>query len=181
MSGKPDGLGWIATVYLVGLGMYELYLNGGKVGNQVLAPLPTDYHQSVTYNTFDVTPQIKNGENAIGVVLGNGRYYNMRQHFKPYKIKSFGYPKLLFRLEIEYADGTRQSIISDESWKINANRPIRSNNEYDGEIYDATREFNGWNTTMFSYSTWQNAKYAEVPEGLPVAANTPNMVVASVN
>ena len=64
-----------ATVYISGLGMYELYLNGKKIGDQVLAPNPTDYRKSFFYNTFDVTAQIKNGRNAIATVLGNGRFF----------------------------------------------------------------------------------------------------------
>ena len=77
-----------AKVYISGLGMYELYINGKKIGNQVLAPAPTNYDKSVLYNTFDVTSNIQNGKNAVGVILGNGRYYNMRQNFKPHKVST---------------------------------------------------------------------------------------------
>ena len=68
-----------ATVYIAGLGMYELFINGKKVGDQVLAPAPTDYRKSVLYNAFDVTQQIKSGGNAIAAILGNGRFFTMRQ------------------------------------------------------------------------------------------------------
>ncbi|MBN1414472.1 MAG: alpha-L-rhamnosidase N-terminal domain-containing protein, partial [Bacteroidales bacterium] len=74
-----------ATAYIIGLGLYELYINGVKTGTQVLAPSPTDYTKSALYNAFDVTPSIKPGKNAVGVILGNGRYFTMRQNYKPYK------------------------------------------------------------------------------------------------
>ena len=67
-----------ATLYVCGLGFYEAYINGKKIGDQVLAPTPTDYSKSVKYNRFDVTGQLLKGANAIGVILGNGRYTSMR-------------------------------------------------------------------------------------------------------
>ena len=97
-----------ATLYISGLGMYEAYINGKTVGDQVLAPAPTDYRKTVLYNAFDVT-QMLAADNAIGVTLGNGRYYTMQQNKKPYKITNFGYPKLRLNLVIEYADGTKRS------------------------------------------------------------------------
>ncbi|RZJ57873.1 MAG: alpha-rhamnosidase, partial [Hymenobacter sp.] len=105
-----------ATASIIGLGLYELYLNGQRVGDQVLAPGPTDYTQGVKYNTFDVTALLRPGANALGTVLGNGRFYAMRQHYKPYKIKTFGYPKLLMQLDVTYADGSHEVIKTDETW-----------------------------------------------------------------
>lgn len=154
-----------ATVYLSGLGMYELYINGKKIGDQVLAPNPTDYRKSFFYNTHDVTTAIKNGSNAIATVLGNGRFFTMRQNYKTQKHNTFGYPKLLFQLEIEYADGTKKIIVSDESWKLNVDGPIRTNNEYDGEEYDATKEFAGWADAGFNDSKWLPAEPVAGPAG----------------
>ena len=125
-----------ATLYISGLGMYEAYINGRKVGEQVLAPAPTDYRKTVLYNAFDVTSMLQK-DNAIGVALGNGRYYTMQQKKKPYKITNFGYPKLRANIIIEFEDGTKKAISTDSKWKLNADGAIRSNNEYDGEIYDA--------------------------------------------
>ena len=122
-----------ATVYISGLGLYDMYLNGKKVDDRVMAPLPTDYRQSVLYNTYDVTNHLQKGSNAIGIVLGNGRFFTMRQNYKPAKINTFGFPKLLFQLEIVYSDGTKKMIVSDNTWKLNVDGPIRTNNEYDGE------------------------------------------------
>lgn len=166
-----------ATVNIIGLGMYELYINGRKVGDQVLAPVPTDYTQGVKYNTFDVTRLLDRGKNAIGTILGNGRFYTMRQDYKPYKIKTFGYPKMLFNMVLEYEDGTRESIISDNTWKLTADGPIRSNNEYDGETYDATKEMPGWNTAGFDDSKWLAAQLVQEPGGTYEAQMTENMKV----
>ena len=154
-----------ATVYISGLGMYELYINGQKIGDQVLAPNPTDYRKSFFYNTHDVTQLIKKGNNAIATVLGNGRFFTMRQNYKTYKINTFGFPKLLLQLEIEYADGSKKVIVSDQSWKLNVDGPIRSNNEYDGEEYDATKEFPGWSNASFNDSKWMQPQLVQAPSG----------------
>ncbi len=158
-----------ATVYIVGLGLYELYINGQKIGDQVLAPNPTDYRKTVLYNTHDVTAQMQKGENVVATVLGNGRFFTMRQEYKPKKINTFGYPKMLLQLVIEYKDGTRKIIVSDESWKLNVDGPIRTNNEYDGEEYDATKEFTGWNNTGFKEAGWLKPQLVKAPEGKVVA------------
>lgn len=168
-----------ATVYIIGLGLYELYINGNYTGNQVLAPVPTDYTKTVKYNTFDVTESLKNGKNTIGVVLGNGRYYTMRQAYKPYKIKTFGYPKMLLQLEVEYADGSKQTIVTNDTWKVTPDGPIRSNNEYDGEEYDARKEMPGWNDPGFDDSKWLNAEYVQAPGGEYQAQMNENMRVKS--
>jgi len=174
---ESDGEIKRATLYIMGLGLYELYINGQRTGDQVLAPSPTDYTRSVRYNTFNVSEQLKTGKNAIGVILGNGRYYTMKQNFKPYKIKNFGYPKLLLNLYIEYKDGTSCSIQTDNTWKFTADGPIRSNNEYDGEIYDARKEMTGWNAPGFDDSLWLNAEYAQPPRGEYMAQMNENMKV----
>ena len=154
-----------AIVYISGLGLYELYINGHRIGDQVLAPNPTDYRKSFFYNTHNVTVQIKNGNNAIAAVLGNGRFFTMRQNYKPQKHNTFGYPKLLLQLEIEYEDGTKKIVVSDESWKLNVDGPIRTNNEYDGEEYDATKEFPGWNNAGFNDSKWLKPELVSAPPG----------------
>jgi alpha-L-rhamnosidase len=106
-----------ATVYVAGLGLYELYINGERIGQQVLSPSPTDYSKTILYNTFDVTSNIRQGTNVIGTVLGNGRFFTMRQHYKPQKWHNFGFPQMICQLEIEYADGKKQIVISDASWR----------------------------------------------------------------
>ncbi|WNH09467.1 alpha-L-rhamnosidase N-terminal domain-containing protein [Thalassobellus suaedae] len=110
-----------ATVYIMGMGLYEFYVNGEKIGNQVLAPVPTDYTKNVKYNVFDVTSSLKQGANVLGTILGNGRFFAMRQEYKPYKIKSFGFPKMALQLVVEYEDGTKETIKTDQTWKFSPN------------------------------------------------------------
>ncbi len=154
-----------AMIHISGLGLYELFVNGEKVGNQVLAPAPTDYRQTVLYNSYNVTDLLQQNNNAVGVTLGNGRYYTMRQDYKPYKITNFGYPKLRLTLIVDYQDGTREVIGSDTNWKITADGPIRSNNEYDGEEYDARKELTGWNSPGYDDSSWEDAERVAIPYG----------------
>ncbi|MDR1884332.1 MAG: family 78 glycoside hydrolase catalytic domain [Prevotella sp.] len=166
-----------ARVYISGLGLYELYINGEKIGDRVLSPGPTDYFKSVMYNAFDVTSQIRQGRNAIGTILGNGHFYNMRQNYKPHKIKTFGYPKMLLQLEIEYTDGTRQTVVSDNTWKVTSDGPIRSNNDFDGEEYDATKELGKWSESGYDDRKWLKPDMVEAPGGALKAQMNENMRV----
>jgi alpha-L-rhamnosidase len=152
-----------AVVYYSGLGLSELYLNGNKVGDHVLSPGLTDYDKHVLYETFDVTSQVAQGRNAIGLVLGNGRFYAPRGDGSA---RSFGYPKALVQLNLEFEDGSRASVVSDTSWKLTTDGPIRANNEYDGEEYDARMEFAGWSVAGFNDSAWQPAQAVAAPSGV---------------
>lgn len=168
-----------AKVHIMGLGLYELYINGQKIRDQVLAPNPTDFNQNVKINVFDITKNLQQGPNAIGVILGNGRYFTMRQDYKPYKIKTFGFPKMALQLHIEYTDGSKGVIRTDESWDFTADGPIRTNNEYDGEEYDARKEMPGWNSPGFNTKGWLKASYVQEPEGTFEAQMNENMKVMS--
>jgi len=171
-----------ATLYIAGLGHYIAMLNGQPVGDQVLAESPTDYTRSVKYNTFDVTQLCKQGVNALGVVLGNGRFFTMRPKYKPQKIKEFGFPKLLVQLDLEDVEGHHQLIISDSSWKFTADGPIRTNNEYDGEEYDATKAFPGWATPGFDDRGWLHPQYTGGPGGkLSAQMDEPIKVMTQVS
>ncbi len=165
-----------ATLHICGLGLYEAFINGTKVGNQVLAPAPTDYRKTVLYNSFDVTSLIKHN-NAIGITLGNGRYFAMRQKYKTYKINTFGYPKMRLNLILEYSDGSKEVVASDTSWKLNFDGPIRSNNEYDGEIYDASKELGAWTMPGYNDKNWDPVERVGAPYGTLRAAMSPNMKV----
>ncbi|MEJ0091649.1 MAG: family 78 glycoside hydrolase catalytic domain [Limisphaerales bacterium] len=143
-----------ATAYVCGQGLFELYLNGQKIGDDVLSPALSEYDKRAFYLSYDVTGQIKRGENAIGVILGNGRYFGPRLRV-PAAARSFGYPKLLLQLNVEYTDGTTTQIVSDENWKLTTEGPIRANNEFDGEEYDARMEMPGWCRPKFDDSKWQ--------------------------
>mgnify|MGYP003166123787 FL=1 len=165
-----------ATVHIAGMGLYELFINGQRIGNQVLAPAPTDYRKTILYNTYDVTSLLQT-ENAIGVTLGNGRFYTMRQNYKPYKIPTFGYPKLRLNLIVEYADGSKETIATNTSWKLTTEGPIRSNNEYDGEEYDARKELGAWTQTGYDDKNWMPAQRVSIPSGTLRAQMMPGMKV----
>ncbi|WP_316739488.1 alpha-L-rhamnosidase [Pedobacter aquatilis] len=166
-----------ATASIIGLGLYELYINGKKVGEDVLSPTATDYTKNVKYNTYDVTSYIKSGKNAVGAILGNGRFFAMRQNEKPYKIKTFGFPKMLMNIRIVYSDGSTANIDTDDSWKGTTDGPIRTNNEYDGEEYDATKEANGWNNVGFDDGKWTKAEFVQEPSGTIESQMNENMRV----
>ncbi|MBR0452433.1 MAG: family 78 glycoside hydrolase catalytic domain [Bacteroidales bacterium] len=167
-----------AVLHIAGLGLYELWLNGEKVGDQVMAPVPTDYRRHIMYNTFDVTEHLQEGANAVGVILGNGRYYAMRQNYKTYKWNRFGYPKMRMRLFITYTDGRTQTLQSDQTWQLSAQGPIVSNNEFDGEEYDARKEFEGWSMPGFqTNSAWMPAQRVTIPIAPLVAQPCNNMKV----
>ncbi|PRY45541.1 alpha-L-rhamnosidase [Spirosoma oryzae] len=153
-----------ATAYICGLGLYELHLNGQRIGTQVLAPGPTEYNKRVFYNTFDVTAQLHQGTNALGITLGNGHFFRMRlnQWALP-ETTHYGLPRCWMQLEVTYTDGTKQTIITDTSWKVTADGPIRANNEYDGEDYDATRELTNWHQPGFNDSSWLAAESVSAP------------------
>src|SRR6202044_82897 len=110
-----------ATVYICGLGYYELYINGKKVGDHVLDPVWTRYDKLADYITYDVTSNFQQGQNAIGVQLGNG-FYNewTRDAWNLYAAPWRALPQMLMQLDIQYADGTHDLIVSDTSWKASA-------------------------------------------------------------
>jgi alpha-L-rhamnosidase len=155
-----------AAVYYSGLGSSELYLNGEKVGDHVLSPGLTDYDKHVLYETFDVTKQLTTGRNAIGLMLGNGRYYAPRGAAIPINTRSFGFPKAIVQLNILFEDGTRTTVESDENWKLTVDGPVRANNEYDGEEYDARMEIAGWSRAGFDDSKWEPAQAVAAPKGV---------------
>ena len=154
-----------ATAYVCGLGLSELHINGSKIGDHVLSPGLTDYGKRALYVTYDVTDDLCAGVNAVGVILGNGRYFAPRRS-SPTNTINYGYPKLLLQLEIEYHDGSIETVLSDGSWKLTDKGPIRANSEYDGEIYDARKELNGWSKPGFQDSDWQAAEIVDAPTGV---------------
>ena len=154
-----------ATVSFCGLGLSELYLNGKKVGDAVLSPAFAQYDKREFYVTYDVTKNLQRGANALGVILGNGRFYADRGGSYVGTV-NFGWPKLLLNLRIEYADGSTQELVSDESWKLTTDGPIRANNDYDGEEYDAQKELGNWSSPGFNDSKWQPVQIVSAPGGV---------------
>lgn len=153
-----------ATVFVCGLGHYELSINGEKIGDGEFTPLWSDYHKTVYYNAFDVTEQLLKGENTLGVLLGNG-FYNIADRSRYRKLQiGFGPETLLLRLRIRYADGTEQFISSDESWRYDLS-PITFNTIYGGEDYDARLEQKGWDEAGFDDTAWRPVVVQEAPKG----------------
>jgi alpha-L-rhamnosidase len=174
-----------ATAYVAGIGLHEFYVNGQRMGDGVLQPVPSDYRKTIYYNTYDITESINNYplvcEGAgkcicLGIVLGNGRYFPMQQH-KPYKIHTFGFPKCRINVIVEYTDGTTERLQTDDKgWKITADGPIRANNEYDGEEYDANKEMMGWSEPGgIDASKWLKAERTDIPQAYLRAQMTPGM------
>lgn len=152
-----------AQLIITGLGHYELTINGKKPGNAFLAPGWTYYDKRVLYNTYDVTPFLKNGENAIGVIVGNGFYYINKERYRKLTT-AFGYPKMYCQLVLTYKDGTTSTIASDTSWKT-APSPITFTSIYGGEDYDARLEQEGWDRPGFDDSNWKNVVLVKPPAG----------------
>lgn len=154
-----------ATLFISGLGQFDMHLNGKKIGDHFLDPGWTKYDKQAQYVTFDLTDALKTGENVIGVMLGNGFYYipPVKERYRKLKVM-FGYPKLICRLAIEYADGSTDNVISNTAWKT-APSPITFSSIYGGENYNANLEQVGWDSPNFSDASWKNAL---IVSGLPV-------------
>ena len=162
-----------AIAYVSGLGQYELSVNGRKVSNRLLAPGWTDYRRTVLYNAYDVTEALGAGENAIGVMLGNG-FYNVARVAGRYTklVGSFGQPKLIVLIRVTGTDGRVTEIASDASWRTHPG-PITFSHEYGGEDFDARREPAGWNAPGFDDASWPAAIEVASPGGTLAAEENP--------
>ena len=155
-----------ATAYISGLGHFEMYVNGKKTGDHFLDPGWTNYAKHAQYVTFDITKDLKNGGNAIGVMLGNGFYYIPGQRYRK-MTGAYGHPKMILRTVIEYTDGSIENIISDESWQT-ISSPIIFSSIFGGEDYDANLEQQGWDQPGFlsDGKNWSNVIITTGPVNL---------------
>jgi len=168
-----------ATMFICGLGQFELSMNGKKIGDHFLDPGWTKYDKQALYVPFDVTKNIQPGSNAIGVMLGNGFYYIPPVQGRYRKLKvAFGYPKMTCRLAIEYNDGTLENIVSDDSWKTTEG-PITFSSIYGGEDFDARLEQKGWNSSTFNSSAWRNVVIVDGPPELRAQLEDPLKIMDS--
>jgi alpha-L-rhamnosidase len=148
-----------ARLYVTALGSYRMFLNGERIGADLLTPGFTDYSKRVQYQTYDVTHQIASGKNVLGAILGEGwfgsgmTWSGLAYFFQPPPFR------LLAQLEIQYSDGSRDTIASDGSWKAEAS-PILHSEIYSGELYDARDEIANWNQASFNDPRWQSASIA---------------------
>ncbi len=167
-----------AVLYCTGLGYFESYVNGMRIGDDVLVPAQTDYDYRTLHNItpsvsiksrtkiyylkYDVSKQIIKGRNAIGMWLGNGFYRQTEKN----ETSAFSYniPKTIVRLCIKYKDGTQKDVVSDETWYYNES-PIIYNSVYYGEVFDANKNIPDWCLPVCNMETWKKAKIAVEPTG----------------
>jgi hypothetical protein len=150
-------------VHLCGLGQYELFLNGQKAGHDLLSPGWTKYDKTCLYETRDVTRLLLAGTNAVGLILGNGMYNVQGGRYLKFK-GSFGPPKAIAQLVLDYEDGTTEVLPTDERWHT-APGPITFSCVYGGEDYDARLEPRGWDLPGFAEAAWAPAQVVEGPGG----------------
>jgi len=164
---RVDGRVRRARLYITSLGLYEAHLNGRRVGDQLFTPGWTSYHHRLQYQTYDVTDLLRPGENALGVILGDGWYrgyltWSLRRNVYGDRLA------LLAQLEITYEDGRTQVVTSDPDWKATTG-PIRMSDIYMGEIYDARLEKEGWTEPGYDDSDWRGVRVLEHPKDILIA------------
>ncbi|WP_276482440.1 glycoside hydrolase family 78 protein [Paraflavitalea pollutisoli] len=165
-----------ALAFVSGLGQYAFSVNGQPVDGRFLAPGWTYYDKTVLYNTYDVTRHLKQGDNTLGVVVGNGFHHINRERYRKL-VTVFGMPKMICQLRITYTDGTTETIVSDQSWKT-APSAITYNSIFGGEDYDAQLEQKGWNQPSFKDNHWKQALLVTPPKGqLQAEADYPLQVM----
>jgi len=156
-----------ASVYASALGLYELHINGRRVGSDYFTPGWTQYNKRIQYQTYDVTGLIQEGGNVIGAILAEGWYSGHLSWMGSRWI--YGTENsLCVQFEIEYADGSSDIVVSDGTWRCTSG-PIMYSSLYMGEMYDATKEMPGWDTSGFDDNGWRLAVIREKPEALLVA------------
>ena len=160
-----------AFLYVTGLGQFVASINGSKVGDHEIDPAWTDYDRTMSYVTFDVASQLKQGANALGIMLGTG-WLNGQDNIK---IRSFGVMCARLQLHVVYADGTTDDIVTDPSWKASRS-PWTYTEVHGSETYDARLEQPGWNAPGFSDAPWVSAVAAAGPSGELVSQNAPPVV-----
>ena len=159
-----------ATLYVTARGLYEIWLNGARVGDAVLAPGWTDYNKRILYQTYDVTTMLTPGENALGSILGDGWYAGYVGFDPKRRGAHYGsHLQLLLQLQVQYEDGTVATIVSDGSW-VSAIGPLRYADFLMGECYDARYELDGWSEPGFDDSQWRNVD-AESPSDVQLVAD----------
>ncbi len=161
-----------ARAYIAVAGLYELYVNGEKIGNHRLDPMYTRFDRRNLYVTYDVTPNLKRGENAIGVLLGNGWYNHQSMgvwdfHCAPWRNR----PAFCMDIRITYTDGTTEVVSTGLDWRTSSG-PLVFNSIYTAEHYDARLEQKEWNTTSFDDSKWNGVRLRSVPSEIISAQQT---------
>jgi len=158
-----------ARAYIASAGLYELSINGKKIGNHRMDPMYTRFDRRTLYVTYEVTANLQQGKNAIGVLLGNGWYNHQSTAVWDFEKAAWrARPTFCLDLRITYEDGTIETISSGKGWKT-ALSPVIFNSIYTAEHYDARLEQQGWNTADFDDSKWKNVYYRTAPSSNIVA------------
>ena len=160
-----------ARAYVTSLGLYELHINGQRVGDEVFTPGWTSYFRRLQYQTYDITGLLSTGKNVVGAILGDGWYrgfigWNMARNYYGEKLA------LLLQIQVNYQDGTSEIIKTDSTWKAKTG-PILESDIYNGEIYDARLEMNGWSETGFDDQNWNPVKQINHSKKILVAPPGP--------
>ena len=157
-----------ARIYATCHGLYQINLNGEKVGDQLFTPGWTSYHKRLQYQVYDVTAQLNRGSNAIGVILGDG-WYRGPLVWQGEKNLYGKKAALLFQLKVTYEDGSEEVIVSDHSWKSSTG-PILKSEIYNGETYDARLEQKGWDKAGFNDKNWNGCNEKNYDNSILVAS-----------
>ena len=160
-----------ARLYVTSLGLYEVYLNGQRVGNELFTPGWTSYRRRLQYQTYDVTQLVRPGANVVGAMLGDGWYRGQLGFFGQRNLygRRLG---LRAQLEIRYESGRAERIVSDTGWKTTTG-PVLTSDIYGGETYDARRELSGWASAPFDDHGWVPIALVDPPPAALVASLSP--------
>ena len=171
-----------AIIYITALGHYELFINGNRVGDHILAPEWTDYNQKIQYQTYDVSDLIIEGENAIGAILADGWY---KGRLGPFGMLHDYYGtnlRLLMEMHIEFIDSTTELICTDSNWKVFKDGPIQQSDHFHGETYNTKKEQIGWDCPGFDDSKWNDVSIDESIQAMLVAQmNEPIRIIKELN
>lgn len=163
LNAEPES----ARVHICGLGFYELYINGKRVGDRVLDPAYQNYGKQAFYTTYDVTPYLQKGDNAIGVVLGDGQFnqIGMSWFFYGQGFYRCGDPCLIMQMEGVLKNGKPFKVATDRQWRATQSGPLLRDQFFIGEVYDARRDLGAWTESGYHDNTWTHA--AEVRSPVP--------------
>lgn len=153
-----------ARLYATARGAYWFYINGQRVGDGYLNPGWTDFRHRIMYNTYDVTQMLRQGNNALGIELGHGWFCDDFGWAGAMWGDQYGYkPSALAMIKVEYTDGTNETFVTDNTWKVYNGGPLYVNNLYHGVIYDAQREVDGWKEPGFNDAAWEKVAILPPP------------------